>query len=172
MKYIKMQPFALNSNDFSNLGIYFIAGSFLSCFRLKDSLKMNFFMLFSFFILIISIKYNFFNLIDFLVFPILIIGFWQKSFPLINDIGDLSYGIYIYGFPIQQTLVYYFNLNYFQLMAYSLILSLIFAYFSWHLVEKKALKLKKKSPVLYIQKIISKWYLVCECNNPNQCQTL
>ena len=65
-----------------------------------------------------------------------------------EKIGDLSYGIYIYGFPVQQTLMYYFKLNYLELMVYSLIISYIFAYFSWHLIEKNALRLKKLRPII------------------------
>jgi len=62
----------------------------------------------------------------------------------ISKYGDFSYGIYIYSFPIQQLIIYIHggkmsvDLNLF----YSIPLILIFAFLSWHLVEKKALKLK------------------------------
>ncbi len=60
--------------------------------------------------------------------------------------GDYSYGIYLYAFPIQQTVVYlsppslnewYFN------SIFSLIIVSIFAAFSWHCVEKPFGKLKR-----------------------------
>ena len=35
------------------------------------------------------------------------------------------------------------NLNFYLLVFFSCIITFIFAYFSWHLVEKQALKLKK-----------------------------
>ncbi|QHA93694.1 acyltransferase [Bacillus sp. N1-1] len=59
--------------------------------------------------------------------------------------GDFSYGIYIYGFPIQQILTEQFGgkmdvfLNFF--IAYPLIL--FCAFLSWHFIEKKALTWKK-----------------------------
>ncbi|MBN1495680.1 MAG: acyltransferase [Spirochaetes bacterium] len=60
--------------------------------------------------------------------------------------GDFSYGIYIYAFPIQQ--IYSFLLSDNREWWINCILSiptiLIFAVFSWHLVEKKALSRKSK----------------------------
>ncbi|TCV68570.1 acyltransferase [Neorhizobium sp. S3-V5DH] len=58
--------------------------------------------------------------------------------------GDYSYGIYLYSFPIQQTASHLFPLYrewYFNI-AVSLPVTLLFAVFSWHAVEKHALKLK------------------------------
>lgn len=59
--------------------------------------------------------------------------------------GDFSYGIYIYAFPIQQTLVYYSQAQWHPLInaLCAIPLTLFFAILSWHLVESKALKLKK-----------------------------
>jgi peptidoglycan/LPS O-acetylase OafA/YrhL len=50
--------------------------------------------------------------------------------------------VYIYSFPLQQTLMYYFHLNTLNLVFWSVILSIIFGYFSWHIVEKRVLKYK------------------------------
>ncbi|WP_281890041.1 acyltransferase [Paenibacillus sp. YYML68] len=59
--------------------------------------------------------------------------------------GDYSYGLYIYSFPIQQLLVSLHGdrLNFAGLFLLSYPLTLIVAYFSWHLIEKRALNLKK-----------------------------
>lgn len=53
---------------------------------------------------------------------------------------DLSYGLYIYSFPLQQLLAQQHQLN----LATSLALTLPFALASWILVEKPALKLKAR----------------------------
>lgn len=60
--------------------------------------------------------------------------------------GDYSYGIYIYAFPIQQSVFWYLSpehrtwwLNY----AIALPVTLCFAAFSWHIIEKPALSLRK-----------------------------
>jgi len=61
---------------------------------------------------------------------------------------DFSYGLYVYSFPVQQTLTG-LGLNAFGLLVYSLLsvsCSLVFAAFSWHFVEKHALKLKNWQP--------------------------
>jgi peptidoglycan/LPS O-acetylase OafA/YrhL len=52
--------------------------------------------------------------------------------------ADLSYGIYIYAFPVQQVLAGYGWLN----LPVALLAVLPFAAFSWFLVERPALKLK------------------------------
>ena len=64
---------------------------------------------------------------------------------LFNRLGDYSYGMYIYAFPIQQGLVAAFpGINPYQLFFSAFPLTLIAAVLSWHFVEKKALALKNK----------------------------
>lgn len=56
-----------------------------------------------------------------------------------NLIGDYSYGIYIYAFPIQQTTALFApNLSTWELMAISSFFTILCAIASWHLVEKRA----------------------------------
>jgi peptidoglycan/LPS O-acetylase OafA/YrhL len=60
--------------------------------------------------------------------------------------GDYSYGIYLYGFPISIVLAESFPMlrnNFFVLAAFSIICTGVFAFLSWHLVEKRFLKLRK-----------------------------
>ncbi len=59
--------------------------------------------------------------------------------------GDLSYGIYIYAFPVQQTIIMYgqHNLSFWSMLALSALITLILALLSWHLVEQPALALRK-----------------------------
>jgi peptidoglycan/LPS O-acetylase OafA/YrhL len=60
-----------------------------------------------------------------------------------NKWGDYSYGVYIYAFPIQQTLALLFpKLPLLGMMAASAIASCSVAYVSWHLIEKRALAVK------------------------------
>lgn len=69
--------------------------------------------------------------------------------------GDYSYGIYIYAFPIQQTLAHFYpqmDTGFYVVTA--IVLTLVPAVMSWHLIEKKALALKPKrriakAPALY-----------------------
>ncbi len=83
-----------------------------------------------------------------------VILFGSASTPVLRRFGrfgDLSYGTYLYGFPVAQTLSWAFGSNWslWQHILATLALSLLFALLSWHLVEKPALRLKpgrKPSP--------------------------
>ena len=60
-----------------------------------------------------------------------------------NNLGDYSYGIYIYAFPVQQTLAHFWrNIDPYEMMASSLFITLALAVMSWHLIEKRSLDLK------------------------------
>jgi peptidoglycan/LPS O-acetylase OafA/YrhL len=60
-----------------------------------------------------------------------------------NQLGDYSYGIYLYAFPIQQILIWSkFIKNPIELMMHALLLSLLFSVLSWHIIEKPVLRLK------------------------------
>lgn len=60
-----------------------------------------------------------------------------------NRIGDYSYGIYIYAFLIQQSLVFLMpNIGIMLMLIYSTLITLPCAMLSWHLIEKKALTYK------------------------------
>ena len=65
-----------------------------------------------------------------------------KTWKFMN-FGDLSYGIYIYSFPVQQLIIYLYNgkIGAFQNFIISLPIVLCCSFLSWNFVEKKALKL-------------------------------
>ncbi|ESU20799.1 hypothetical protein FCR2A7T_11130 [Flavobacterium cauense R2A-7] len=145
--------FYMDVSLFVNLGLFFLGGVILSVFEYEKNKNSTLINTISLLIVIISIvTEKYFSVIQFIFIPLLIIGLGIKSTKYINSVsssvGDLSYGIYIYGFPVQQTLMYFFKLDYINLMLYASIISVVFAYFSWHLVEKKALKFKKIKPQL------------------------
>jgi peptidoglycan/LPS O-acetylase OafA/YrhL len=64
--------------------------------------------------------------------------------------GDYSYGIYLYGFPIQQAIAYVNDAHrcWYIDVLYVLPLTLMVAVASWWLVEKPTLSLRKYLPVL------------------------
>lgn len=66
-----------------------------------------------------------------------------------NALGDYSYGIYIYAFPVQQLVAHYTgptapHVN----IAWALGPTLVLAVLSWHLVESPALDLARRRPAL------------------------
>ncbi len=61
-----------------------------------------------------------------------------------NKIGDYSYGMYIYGFPVQQTMAAIIpDISVAIMMTYSFGITLILSILSWHLIEKRFIKMKK-----------------------------
>jgi len=60
--------------------------------------------------------------------------------------GDLSYGLYIYGWPVEQAVLYLRpDADWRELFAIALPATAVVAFLSWHLVEKRALRLKPRS---------------------------
>jgi peptidoglycan/LPS O-acetylase OafA/YrhL len=58
--------------------------------------------------------------------------------------GDYSYGLYLWGFPVQQSVVHLWpTMTVYQNIAISLPIALILGVLSWHVIEKPALALKR-----------------------------
>ncbi len=61
-----------------------------------------------------------------------------------SKVGDYSYGLYIYSFPVQQTISHlYPALNIHAYIAVTFIVTMTFSVFSWWMIEKPFLALKK-----------------------------
>ena len=61
--------------------------------------------------------------------------------------GDFSYGVYLYAWPVQQSVMFFLHsyLNPYRLFFIALAITMVLAFCSWHLIEKPFLKLKKKN---------------------------
>jgi len=133
-------------NSFIVLSCYFIIGALMYIY--KDKVKINYrYLLLAFILLLFSSKINNLKLVMLFALPYLLIGLCViTNIKGITKYGDFSYGMYIYAFPIQQTLVYYFGnkLNIFSYFVLATVLAFIVAVISWHCIEKPALKLKSK----------------------------
>ncbi len=69
---------------------------------------------------------------------------------LFSKLGDYSYGIYLWAFPVQQLLVHFYpRLSFWQLFIFASVLSIGCGAISWYVVEKPCLAFKKKLPKLY-----------------------
>lgn len=84
-----------------------------------------------------------------IVVPVTVLVIGNASTPLVRDAGrygDLSFGIYIYAFPVQQTMIWFFHgrLPWTTVLIMTILATATLAFLSWHLVEKRALTLKPR----------------------------
>lgn len=69
---------------------------------------------------------------------------WMRIF---NLFGDYSYGLYIYAFPIQQSIaLVLYSVSPSKMFVIAYPLTLVMAVMSWHFIEKPALGFKGKIP--------------------------
>lgn len=83
-----------------------------------------------------------------LTLPWIVLSMAYAPTPLLygyNRLGDYSYGVYIYAFPVQQWSAYLIKgIGPWEMTVVSLPIVLILAMLSWNLVEKRALAFKPK----------------------------
>ncbi|GAA3621237.1 acyltransferase [Flavivirga jejuensis] len=144
--------FGMQGYHILNFSAFFISGSLLASLGFdkvisKGTLFFTSSIFISCLVVFVLIYFNYYNNFKHIIFPIVILLIGYMPIPVLKNfqkIGDLSYGIYIYSFPIQQTLMYFFNFDLYELIIYSILVSVTFGYLSWHLIEKKALEYKNK----------------------------
>ena len=130
-----------------DLGPYFLMGSLLSLFDLEALPYKNAIAAVLLGVLLAATYTNAGHVVVYFTLPFLVIYVGKKTSGLAawvhTKIGDPSYGIYLYAFPLQQILIYFFKPSTFWLFVMSSIGAFVFGYFSWILIEKKALSLKR-----------------------------
>jgi len=70
------------------------------------------------------------------------------NFQWIGARNDYSYGIYVYGFLVEQVIAHLggYKLGYFPFVMATLLVTLCLAWLSWHVVERPAMSLKNWRP--------------------------
>ncbi len=113
-----------------------------------------------FFLILLSILFfslGLFRYILFLLLPYIVLYFAFLPIPWVNSFGnsgDYSYGLYIYGYPIQVTIVHFLGtIPIFEMIIVSFMCIFPMAYLSWHCIEKRALSLKKIPVDKYLRSI-------------------
>lgn len=129
------------------LGVYFWVGVLLYIYRAHRFFTLTN----SFLVIVIWLSLsrwpNYFNLAAWLALPFLVLAFGLSRDDLISKLTrfDYSYGIYIYAFPVQQTISMYWpkmNTGAYVLLTGSI--TIFLAALSWHYIEHPALNLKPK----------------------------
>ena len=130
-----------------DLGPYFLMGSLLSCFDFDAVPFKNTIAAVSLVALIAAIYIGVGHTVVYATLPFLVIYVGKQTSRAASfvhqRIGDPSYGIYLYAFPLQQFIIYWFRPSTIMLFVASTIGAFIFGYLSWILIEKKALALKQ-----------------------------
>ncbi|MBD2756106.1 acyltransferase family protein [Spirosoma validum] len=100
-------------------------------------------------------QYDLFNSLAYILLPYLIfyLAYIQGSLNDFGRHGDFSYGIYIYGYPVQQAIVsFYPNMQGIMLMVLSVLIVAPLAWMSWFWVESPALRwIKSKKQKLALE---------------------
>lgn len=128
-------------------GMFFLSGSLLYLYHDKIRYEFKWFLL-AMMLMVGSlfISPSLGRLSHFIGIPYVVfyLSFLPGTLNRWGKYGDFSYGIYIYAYPVQQTLIYLFGLSLglplMTLLAF--VITLPLAVLSWHLVEKRALTYK------------------------------
>lgn len=153
---IKLQPiFNVMNNigvvaeisQFTKLIMYFFIGS--TIYLYKDKIKMNFkYFILAILILLTGICLNAtkYALIITIPYILMYLGTIKLKKDILKCIGDFSYALYIYAFPIQQLLVYYFKdkINLYQYIILSIIIVMAISIITTILIDNNIKKIKYK----------------------------
>ncbi len=130
-----------------DLGPYFLMGSLLSCFDFDTMPAKNALAAVLSLVLVASVYFKVGHTVVYFTLPFLVIYVGKQTSKLASwvhtTMGDPSYGIYLYAFPLQQLIIYWYRPSTLVLFVASTIGAFIFGYLSWIFIEKKALALKQ-----------------------------
>ena len=125
---------------------YFLAGCLVYLYKHRIP-RNNLLMVLSLLLFVLALKLQIFDLVWPIAGTYLLFFFAYHPKALFSNFakyGDFSYGIYLYGWPLQQLTLLYLSeyLNVFTFFLLVMPLVLLAAFISWYLIEKPALKLK------------------------------
>lgn len=130
----------------------FFAGASFYLYREHVFLSSKAFLMFGALLLFSSIQQDLFFVVYSLSLPYLLLYLAYVPSGMVrgfNKMGDYSYGIYIYAFPVQQSVAAMMPHISVQAMAVtSFVITFLLAFGSWHGVEKKCLKMKGRYVVI------------------------
>lgn len=125
---------------------FFFVGSAIYIYRKHIPLSQKY-LLTSLIVLLFSVILKMFFFAYILLLPYIVIssayviGGFIRNF---NKVGDYSYGMYLFAFPIQQSIYHLFpTINIVTMFFSSFLVTLLIAICSWHFIEKTALAFKR-----------------------------
>jgi peptidoglycan/LPS O-acetylase OafA/YrhL len=145
------QPVVVYGTDVRDIfttGIYFLIGACYAKFGLERWFSLSGVFLLLLLTIILAPYSSVSNFLMWITLPYVVLAYglsrsWLGS--LVNKIGDCSYGVYIYAFPVQQfVLLTNPDIGYGTYLLVTILITVGLGYCSWHLIEKRALKYKPK----------------------------
>lgn len=149
--FLKLIPFIhLSFVDTLEFGIFFMIGTLMFLFKDKIHYGLAYFIIVAFLWFGLGILHVTSSImiktIGFIALPYMVLYLAQLKGRLNNfsKLGDFSYGIYIYAYPIQQMIVNFHTTNITILKLFLLSSSIVLplSIISWYLVEERALRYK------------------------------
>jgi peptidoglycan/LPS O-acetylase OafA/YrhL len=136
------------SRSVADVGPYFYLGAIIAATRLERMLNPGAALLMVAIAALFQLpQYWMQQIVLMVVLPYAVLSFATIASPGISKVGrfgDPSYGIYLYGFPVQQALFAIGgpDMGPLENTAYAIPAVVLLAYLSWHSVEKRALSFK------------------------------
>lgn len=131
--------------DFVRLAAFFLFGAF--CYVNRDWMPVSDWLLLAVAALMVILRHS--HLFPWALGAFVAYGtLWfayRPNFRFFNRFGDYSYGLYLWGFPVEQAVAHAFETPTRPVLIFviALPLTLLCAVLSWHLIEKPALRLKR-----------------------------
>ena len=147
----KLIPFIhLSITDTFEFGIFFMTGTIMFLFKEKIHYRLIYFLIVTFLWFGLGLLHLtnsiMIKTISFIALPYMILYLANLKGKVNNfsKLGDFSYGIYIYAYPIQQMIIHFTttNISILKLFSLSSLIVLPISILSWYFVEERALKYK------------------------------
>ncbi len=136
--------------DLVQFGVYFLIGACVARYRLERWLTVTSLCGAAVLMLAAQAWPTLSRCVSWVAFPCVFLTFGlaqSVAARALAHLGDYSYGVYIYAFPVQQSVLLLFpTLSMTAYVLASLAITLALAAASWHLVERRALRWKPRRP--------------------------
>ncbi len=143
---LRVFPFRLRVDFIFELGLFFMIGAFFATINWDTLLYKKQIAIIAGIISIVIIYIQPNPIWLCFTWPYLVLYIGQGSSRFSNwihaNFEDPSYGIYLYAFPVQQSIIYFFHPSVTVLLWTSTIIAFGLGILSWKLVEKKTLQFK------------------------------